>query len=107
VIAVVCGLAAMYGVYFLMRGLYKLTAEGTERIDRAVGQEGIVYLAIPGQNGGVGKVHVPVQNRTLEYEAMTAGERLATGSRVVVVGVLGAGRVEVEPIIEPAGKTNV
>jgi hypothetical protein len=106
-IAAVCGLGAMYGVYFLMRGLYKLTAEGTERIDRAVGEEGIVYLAIPGQNGGVGKVHVPVQNRTLEYEAMTAGERLATGSRVVVVGVLGAGRVEVEPIIEPAGKTNV
>ncbi len=22
----------MYGVYFLMRGLYKLTADGTERI---------------------------------------------------------------------------
>jgi hypothetical protein len=106
-IAVVCGLGAMYGVYFLMRGLYKLTADGTERIDRAVGQEGLVYLAIPGQNGGVGKIHVPVQNRTLEYEAMTAGERLATGSRVVVVGVLGAGRVEVEPIIEPARNTNV
>jgi len=38
---------------------------------------------------------------------MTAGERLATGSRVVVVGVLAAGRVEVEPIIEPARNTHV
>jgi hypothetical protein len=107
VIAVVCGLAAMYGVYFLMRGLYKLTADGTVRIDRAVGEEGIVYLTIPGENSGVGKVHVPVQNRTIEYEAMTDGERLPTGRRVVVVGVLSSDRVRVEPVTEPARNTNV
>jgi len=101
VIGVVCGLAAMYGVYFLMRGLYQLTADGTERIGRSVGEEATVYLAIPGRNQGVGKVHVTVQNRLLEYEATTVGERLPTGTRVVVVGVLGSDRVEVEPIIEP------
>ncbi len=101
VIGVVCGLAAMYGVYFLMRGLFKLTADGTERIGRSVGEEAIVYLAIPGRNQGVGKVHVTVQNRLLEYEATTVGERLPTGTRVVVVGVSGSDRVEVEPIIEP------
>jgi hypothetical protein len=100
-IGVVCGLAAMYGVYFLMRGLYKLTADGTERIDRSVGEEATVYLAIPGRNQGVGKVHVTVQHRLLEYEAMTVGERLPTGTRVVVVGVLGSDRVEVEPIVVP------
>lgn len=107
VVAVVCALAAMYGVYFLMRGLYRLTAEGTERIGRAVGEEGMVYLTIPGENQGVGKVHVVLQNRTVEYEAMTAGERLATGTRVVIVGVLGSDRVEVEPVIEPARNSHV
>jgi hypothetical protein len=107
VIAVACGLAAMYGVYFLMRGLYRLTADGTERIERSVGEEGMVYLTIPGQNQGVGKVHVPVQNRTIEYEAMTAGERLPTGTRVVVVRVLGNDRVAVEPVTEPARNSNV
>ncbi len=106
-VAVVCGLAAMYGVYFLMRGLFKLTADGTERIGRAVGEEGMVYLSIPGHNQGVGKVQVPVQNRTVEYEAMTSGERLPTGTRVVVVGVLGSDRVEVEPVIEPARNSHV
>ena len=101
VIAVVCGLASMYGVYFLMRGLYRLTADGTERIDRAIGEQAMVYLAIPGHNAGVGKIHVTVQNRTIEYEAMTAGERLPTGSRAVVVAVLSSDRLEVEPIVEP------
>ena len=100
-IAIVCGLASMYGVYFLMRSLYRLTADGTERIDRSIGEEAMVYLAIPGHNAGVGKVHVTVQNRTIEYEAMTAGERLPTGSRAVVVGVLSSDRVEVEPVVEP------
>ncbi len=69
VIAVGCGLASMYGVYFLMRGLFKLTADGTERIAMSVGEEGTVYLTIPGPHSGKGKVHVPVQNRLIEYEA--------------------------------------
>jgi hypothetical protein len=107
VIAVGCGLGAMYGVYFLMQGLYKLTAEGTERIARAVGAEGVVYLTVPGNNGGAGKVHVPVQNRTIEYEAVTSGERLPTGTRIVVVGVVGSDRVEVESIVEPARNSHV
>ncbi len=107
VVAVVCALAVMYGVYFLMRGLYRLTADGTERIGRAVGEEGMVYLTIPEQNQGVGKVHVVLQNRTVEYEAMTSGERLHTGTRVVIVNVLGSDRVEVEPVIEPARNTHV
>lgn len=105
-VAIPCGLAAMYGVYFLMRGLYRLQADGTERIDRAVGQEGMVYLTIPANNTGVGKVHVPVQNRIIEYEAMTAGERLPTGARIVVVSVLSSDRVEVEPATEPARNTH-
>lgn len=104
-IAIACGLGAMYGVYFLMRGLFKLTADGTERIARAIGEEGMVYLSIPGNNSGIGKVHVPVQNRLVEYEAMTGGERLPTGTRIVVVNVLGSDRVEVEPIIEQARNT--
>ena len=107
IIAVGCGLAAMYGVYFLMRGLYRLTADGTERIERTIGVEGMVYLTIPGNNEGVGKIQVPLQNRTVEYEAMTSGERLPTGTRIVVVEILGSGRVEVEPIIEPARNSNV
>lgn len=100
-IAVACGLASMYGVYFLMRGLYKLTADGTERIAMAVGEEATVYLTIPGQLAGKGKVHVPVQNRLIEYEASTRGEKLPTGTRVVVVSILGPACVEVEPIHEP------
>lgn len=100
-VAIACGLASMYGMYFLMRAMMKLTSDGTERIGRSVGEEATVYLSVPGHNQGVGKILVTVQNRTLEYEAMTSGERLPTGSRALVVGVISSDRVEVEPAIEP------
>jgi len=89
------GLAALLMVGFLMRSLGQLNADGTMRIDRSVGSRGTVYLPIPGARGGVGKVHVSVFNRTMEYKAITASEALTTGMKVEVVGVVGPDTVEV------------
>lgn len=107
VIATASGAAAMYAVYLLMRGLAKLNYEGTERISRAIGQKGVVYLAIPAGNAGAGKIHMTLQNRLVEYEAMTTGERLPTGARVVVVDVLGPDRVRVEPAPQTVSTAHV
>ncbi len=95
VLAAAAGLAAMYGVYWLMQTLYQLRSEGTVRIERAVGLLGSVYLRIPAERSGSGKVTLNLQNRTMEYAAMTAGSELRTGSRVVVTGVIGPGILDV------------
>ncbi len=95
VLAAAAGLVAMYGVYWLMQTLYQLRAEGTVRIERAVGLLGSVYLRIPAERSGEGKVTLNLQNRTMEYAAMTAGSELRTGSRVVVTGVIGPGILDV------------
>ena len=42
-----------------------------------------------------------LQSRTMEYLAMTSGEKLAPGSKVVVVGLITPTTVEVEPVLEP------
>jgi hypothetical protein len=94
-VAVALGGGALFGVAFLMRSLGKLRAEGTVRINRAIGTTGTVYLNIPARKAGVGKVHLNLQNRTVEYQAMTPNDDLPTGARVVVVGVLGSDTVEV------------
>lgn len=107
VIALAAGATAMYGVHCIMQLLHKLRAEGTVRIERAVGKAGTVYLRIPGQRAGAGKVHVNVQSRTMEYEAMTSQADLPFGTRVVVVNVLGPGTVEVEPVPEPERTSHV
>lgn len=100
VIALAAGAAAMYGVHWLMQSLYRLRADGTVRIQRAIGQAATVYLRIPPNRSGVGKVHINLQNRTMEYEAMTSHELLPVGAKVVVVDVLGPDTVEVEPAVE-------
>jgi hypothetical protein len=94
-IAVAAGAAAMFAVYWMMRGLYELRAEGTVRIQRALGEHGTVYLRVPGQNAGSGKIQINLQNRTVEYLAVTSGPELPTGTRVVVVGIVNPTTVEV------------
>jgi len=93
------GLAAMYCVHWLMQGLHRLRAEGTERIDQSVGKQGTVYLSIPARKAGAGKIHLSLQNRMVEYQAVSAAEeKLPSGATIVVVGVLGPDLVEVAPV---------
>lgn len=106
-IAAACGAAALYGVYYLMRGLYRLNCEGTQRIERAVGREGVVYLSIPGGRNGCGKIHLILQNRLLEFEAMTAEDPLPTGSHVVVTAISAPDRVMVVAAPETARTIHV
>ena len=93
--AVAAGVAALYAVAALMGAMHRLRAEGTARIERAVGRTGSVYLRVPGSRAGLGKVHLALQNRTVEYQAVTAGSELPTGTPVKVVGVVNADTVEV------------
>jgi len=94
-IAVGAGLAAMYGVYWLLCAAKSLRAEGTARIQRAMGKEATVYLRIPGHQKGNGKIQINLQNRTMEYLATTTGDAIPSGAKVVVVGVLGSDTVQV------------
>lgn len=107
VVALAAGGAAMYCVHWLMQSLKRLKSDGTVRIERALGRAGTVYLRIPAHKSGPGKIHINVQNRTMEYEAMTAREPLPVGAKVVVVNVLGPDTVEVEPVPEPERTTHV
>ena len=97
-VAVAAGAAAMSAVYWMMQACTELQADGTVRIQRAVGQHGNVYLRIPANRSGSGKIQFNLQNRTMEYLAVTSGPELPTGTKVVVVGVVNPTTLEVQPI---------
>jgi hypothetical protein len=99
-VAVAAGVAAMYGVFWMMRGLTMLRHEGTARIERAVGRRASVYLHIPPQNSGTGRIQINLQNRTMEYSATTAGDEIPTGATVEIVEILDPNTVRVEPVTE-------
>jgi hypothetical protein len=95
-IALAAGAAAMFAVYWLMRGMQSCQSEGTVRLQRAVGQHGNVYLRVPSNRSGSGKIQFNLQDRTMEYLAITSGPELPTGAKVVVVGVVNPTTLEVQ-----------
>jgi len=91
------GVAALLLVGVLMKEMNRFKDEGTCHIEQALGKQATVYLTIPAHSAGQGKVTVNVQNRTMEYLAITKHETLPTGAKVLVVDVIDGDTLEVEP----------
>ena len=97
-IAFVSGVAGMFLVAWLMRGISRLQSSGTLKLSNAVGRSGAVYLKVPGSGRGAGKVTIEIQGRSQEFLAITDGEDIETGSRVTVVSVEGDDTLKVVPL---------
>jgi membrane protein implicated in regulation of membrane protease activity len=105
-IAILAGLGALYGVYYMMRSVYQLGQSGNLRITNAIGRTATVNVSIPADNAGHGKVQVKIQGRLEEFPAVTsAGEKLSSGAKVVVVSVVSGNTLEVQLLVEPAETT--
>ncbi len=102
-IAMVCGGSALMIVHWLMRTLFQLGQSGTLDVTNTIGKTATVYIPIPGENGGTGKVQMKVQERLAEFAATTSSpDKLITGAKVVVVDVIDGSTLKVEPWQEPA-----
>ncbi len=98
-IAIVCGIATLIGMAFLMRAINRLQSSGNIDIGNCIGKIGEVYIPVPAAGNGSGKVNITVQEKFSEFTAITtAGDQLKTGSYVRVVAVNEAGVLVVEPI---------
>lgn len=88
-IATIAGLlmmGLMAGLFYLMM---KSGADGTMKIQKAIGQVGEVYLTIPSSRGGMGKVQVKVSGALRTLDAMSDDpEPLATGQLAKVIQIV-------------------
>jgi hypothetical protein len=89
------GVVAVSLLGYVLRALRKLNSDGTVRISGSIGLEGTVYLRIPADGNGNGKVTLSIQGRTIEVLARTPGPELRAGERVVVSRVIDEQTVEV------------
>jgi membrane protein implicated in regulation of membrane protease activity len=97
VLAVISGFLAMYIVYYLYLKVANLKFDGSISHKTLVGAFGNVYLKIPAAESGQGKVLVNQQDRTMEYEAVTTGDEIKTGTPIVVIRIVSPTTVEVKP----------
>ena len=99
VVSVVIGVALVALVMYLFKWLSSMQQSGNINLYKAaVGCSGSVYLTIPGERKGEGKVQLSINNSVREYNALTDGPTLKTGTQIRVVEVLSPEAVLVEPL---------
>lgn len=98
-IAILVGVVLVILVMLLFKWLTNMQETGTINVYKsAVDCEGTVYLTIPGERAGEGKVQITINNAVREYAAVTDGPTLRTGARIRVVEVVSANTLLVEEI---------
>ncbi len=99
ILAVVLGISALFGMAFLMRFLTRLQSSGNIIVENAVGKIGKVYLTIPSQMKGSGKINITIQDTYTEFDAVTFDlSEIKTGETVYVESVDEVGRLIVRRI---------
>ena len=100
-VSLICGTAALFVIAYLMKAAMKLQSNGAIDLGSAIGKTGRVYIPIPANSMGSGKITLTLQERFIEADAVTTADRkLATGEPVRVVASDGMGMLVVEPLSE-------
>ena len=86
-VGVAVGLLAAVAVAWVLRAMRRVGGASALHVEEAIGLPATVYIPIPADRAGAGKVHVTLRGRTVEYQALTAGPPLRTGDLAEVVDV--------------------
>ena len=96
-LAVLVGIALVVAVMYLFKWLSSMQQSGNINVYKAaVGCQGTCYLRIPAERSGEGKVQITIQGAVREYDAVTDGDEIKTGTSVKVLEVVDANTLLVE-----------
>jgi hypothetical protein len=99
IIAVLVGIALVALVMYMFKWLYSMQQSGNINVYKsAVGCQGKCYLRIPGERGGEGKVQITIQGAVREYNAVTDGDEIKTGTSVKVLEAIDGNTLLVEEL---------
>lgn len=100
IIAFAAGVALVAAVMYMFRWLSRMQQSGNIDVFKvAVGCQGKVYLTIPEERKGNGKVQITINDSVREYDAVTDSESpLRTGTSIKVIEVLDASTLLVEEL---------
>jgi hypothetical protein len=88
-IGAISGVIAAYLLALAFKASLKLESVGNVDYRNAIGKSGVVYIRIPKQNSGRGKISMNVQGKLAEIDAVTdETDDLLRNTEVVVVSLL-------------------
>ena len=90
IVGLALGAAAMFAIARLVQVTARLAENGTIDLRNGIGERGQVYIIIPANGGGSGKIMLKVQSSLIECAAVTReAAPLETGAPVRVIDVIG------------------
>lgn len=92
------GIMGMGVVAYMIFKFAQMEKSGTVNLINAIDQTGEVYLTIPAQLGGEGKIHVMIEGSLHEMDAKTEGQSISTGERIKVLELDNNGVMIVEQV---------
>lgn len=99
IISTLVGIGLVALVMLLFKWLGTMQQSGNIDVFKsAVNCQGTVYLTVPGHREGEGKVQITINESVREYQALTDGDTLKTGTRIRVVEVISANSLLVEEL---------
>ena len=99
IISIIVGILLVAAVMYLFKWLNSMQQSGNINVYKAaVGCQGKCYLTIPGERAGEGKVQITIQGAVREYNAVTDGDAIKTGTPIKVVETIDANTLLVEEL---------
>ena len=88
-VAILAGFTAALCVALAFRAMKKLENDGNVDYKNGIGKTAVIYLKIPANRKGSGKINATIQEKYLEINAVTDDEQdILVGSQVKIVDVL-------------------
>lgn len=97
-VAIVAAIVVILLLTYMFYFINKLSEDNTLDVINAIGATGTVYLKIPAEMKGRGKVQAIFQGAQREIDAVTRGEELETGTMIKITEIIEETLVVVEKI---------
>lgn len=98
IVAVMVGVLLVTAVMYLFKWMSGMQQSGTIKPNEAIGCKGSVYLTVPANRSGEGKVQISIRGAIREYDALTEGDTLTNETPIQVTKVLNGHTVLVEKV---------
>lgn len=97
-VALVVGIIFVALFFLIIKQIQKLAEDNSFNIENTLNKTGSVYLTIPANKSGKGKIQISVKGSMHEIAAVTEGDKIETGAMIKVVRTEGSDLVFVEKI---------
>lgn len=88
-VSVVIGFAFLFLFFLVIKQVMKLAEDNSFKLSSTVNKTGEVYLKIPAEKSGMGKVSISINGSYKNLNALTEGEEIKTGAIVTIVSIEG------------------